>query len=60
MLRDKNRQKEKGAEEAMWALGDKIKEELRTKYKMCFDNLYNFCLKHFPFEEEFSKIHVFI
>ena len=25
-------------------------------YKMCFDFLYNFCLKHFPFREEFSEI----
>ena len=26
------------------------------EYKMCFDFLYNFCLKHFSFQEELSEI----
>jgi len=27
-----------------------------TEPKMCFDFLYNFCLKHFSFEDEFREI----
>ena len=27
-----------------------------TEHKMCFDFLYNFRLKHFPSQEEFSQI----
>ena len=33
---------------------DYLKDVL--EYKMCFDFLYNFCLKHFSFQEEFNEI----
>ena len=30
--------------------------EREREHKMCFDFLYNFCLKHFSLYEEFSEI----
>jgi len=32
------------------------KKKVIEPKKKCFDILYNFCLKHFSFYEEFSKI----
>ena len=52
MLRDKNRQKEKGAEEAMWALGDKIKEELRRSHnEKCHDHTLGMVILKWNFQK---------
>jgi len=33
-----------------------LQEKKNIEYEMCFDFLYNFCLKYFSLHEELSKI----
>ena len=36
--------------------GKILEKKKGAKHKMCFDFLYNFCLKHFSFSEEMNEI----